>query len=424
MSTPVLEISNLGKKYKRYSRRWHRLLEWLPGKGSYHRANWVLRGICLAANRGEAVGVIGQNGSGKSTLLKILTGTTAASEGSYSIKGSVSALLELGTGFHPDFTGRENVYLNGQIMGFANEEIASMIKDIEAFAEIGDYIDQPLRTYSSGMVVRLAFAAATAARPDIFLVDEALAVGDIYFQHKCFSRIREFKAQGTTLLFVSHDPVAVKTLCDRAVLLEQGLMVKEGMPDEVLNYYNAVIAKKEAGYRIRQSAGEGTRKSTRSGNGAAKIEAARILSRGKPVYSARVGDQVEVVLTIKALAELVNPTVGIKFKDRLGNDLYGTNTYFLEENTGHLLPGEKLQVTFRLPLNFGAGSYSLSVAIHGGATHLEGNYDWWDQAATIQLIRGEEAVFAGSCYIKEVNVEAGKTGTAGEAVGGKEHAAR
>lgn len=393
-------VSNLGKKYKRYSKRFNRLAEWLSGgKLKIHHPNWVLKGISFTVKPGESVGIIGQNGAGKSTLLKILTGTTQPSEGSFTMEGRVSALLELGMGFHPDFTGRQNAFMAGQLAGIGNNEIADLMPSIEAFAEIGDYIDQPLRTYSSGMTVRLAFAVATAVRPDILIVDEALSVGDAYFQHKCFDRIRQFKEQGTTLLFVSHDPGAVKNLCERALLLDQGLLVREGRPDEVLDYYNAVIAKREADYAIQQSRGEGKRVVTRSGDGAARISNVKVYAGNQPVNAVQVGDTVVVCVRVEFFREIHNPTVGIMFKDRLGNEIFGTNTYHLGLNLETCVPGQERQVVFRLPINFGVGHYSLTVAVHDGYSHLQGNYDWWDHVATIQVIPGREVPFVGVCYV-------------------------
>ena len=197
------ELFNLGKAYKRYPSRWARLAEWLrPGAPVRHELLWVLRGLDLRVPQGQALGIIGRNGAGKSTLLKMVTGTSTPTEGSVQMRGRVAALLELGMGFHPDFTGRQNAVIAAQLLGLSEGEIAAALPGIEAFAEIGHYIDEPVRTYSSGMQVRLAFSVATALRPDVLIVDEALAVGDVYFQHKCYGRIREFRAAGTTLLFV------------------------------------------------------------------------------------------------------------------------------------------------------------------------------------------------------------------------------
>src|SRR5262249_700624 len=219
----------------------------------WHEAFWALRGITFAVAAGESVGVIGMNGAGKSTLLKILTGTTRPTGGQVQITGQAAALLELGMGFHPDFSGRQNAMIATQLMGLPVREATGRMAEIEAFAEIGDHLNQPVRTYSTGMVVRLAFSVATVVRPEILIVDETLSVGDVYFQHKCIRRIREFQEAGTTLLFVSHDPTAVKTLCGRALLLDRGQLIQDGSPDSVLDYYNALIAKREASEAILQT---------------------------------------------------------------------------------------------------------------------------------------------------------------------------
>lgn len=224
-----LRVYNLGKVYKRYPNDRARLLEWLYPARPRHQQYWVLRGISFEVAPGEAIGLIGNNGAGKSTLLKMVVGTTQPSEGQVDLGGRVAALLELGMGFHPQFSGRQNAYMSGQILGFSGAQMTKLMPEIEAFAEIGDYLDQPLRTYSSGMQVRLAFSVATAVRPEILIVDEALSVGDAYFQQKSFDRIRQFRDAGTTLLIVSHNPSTVKTLCSRALLLDEGLVVGTGL---------------------------------------------------------------------------------------------------------------------------------------------------------------------------------------------------
>src|SRR5436190_20641545 len=243
----MLTISNLGKAYRRYRHKRDRLVEMVVPRGRpRHELVWVLRNVHFEVGPGECVGIVGQNGAGKSTLLKLVTGTTRPTEGSIVARGRIAAILELGMGFHPEFTGRQNVFIAGQLLGLETAEIAAAMPDIERFAEIGSYFDQPVRVYSSDMQVRLAFSVATAVRPDLLIVDEALSVGDAYFQHKSMARIKAFREQGTTLLFVSHDPGAVKTLCDRAILLDRGVVVRDGRPDDILDYYNAIIAKREA----------------------------------------------------------------------------------------------------------------------------------------------------------------------------------
>ncbi|MBD9408308.1 ABC transporter ATP-binding protein [Acidovorax sp. ACV02] len=233
-------VSNVSKAYKRYPNKWARMFEWITGH-QQHKKAWVLRDINFTIEPGEAVGIVGVNGAGKSTLLKIITGTTQPTDGSVIVEGRVAALLELGMGFHADFTGRQNTYMTGQLLGYSIEEINTLMPQIESFADIGDYIDQPLRMYSSGMQVRLAFAISTATRPDILIVDEALSVGDAAFQRKCFRRIEDYKKSGTTLLFVSHDTETVKKICDRAIFINGGLISKIGRARSVCDAYEKLL---------------------------------------------------------------------------------------------------------------------------------------------------------------------------------------
>ncbi|MFC3771468.1 ABC transporter ATP-binding protein [Paenibacillus sp. GCM10012303] len=399
--TGTISVQNLGKKYKKYKNKAARIIEWITmGKKYKHDETWVLRGLNFEIESGQAVGIVGQNGAGKSTLLKMLTGTAAPTVGHISVSGKVAALLELGMGFHPDFTGRQNVYITGQLMGLNNEEITTLLPEIEAFAEIGQYIDEPLRTYSSGMAVRIAFAAATAIRPDILIVDEALSVGDAYFQQKCFNRIKEFRNEGTTLLFVSHDAAAIKNLCDRAILLDRGTLVKEGKPEEIIDFYNASIAKREAEYQIRQSQGKGTRVTTRSGEGSVKIADVKILSnQNKDICVVQVGDEIDVRVLFESITDISDPTIGILFKDRVGNEIFGTNTYHQGYSIGKVKKNDLNEVSFKIKVNFGLGNYSLTVAIHEGSNHIQKNYDWWDHVKTLQVIAGSENPFVGCCYV-------------------------
>ena len=241
-----IRVSNLGKAYKQYASRWSRLAELLlPFGKKQHQLKWILQDIDFHIEAGEAVGIIGINGAGKSTLLKLITGTTQATTGQVNTSGRVAALLELGMGFHPDFTGRQNALMAGQLAGWGTTEISALMPQIEDFAEIGEYIDQPVRVYSSGMQVRLAFSVATAIRPDILIVDEALAVGDVFFQQKCFDRIRAYCAAGTTLLFVSHAVGTVYSLCNRAILIAGGRIALDSTPRAVIDLYNAQILRQQ-----------------------------------------------------------------------------------------------------------------------------------------------------------------------------------
>jgi lipopolysaccharide transport system ATP-binding protein len=349
---------------------------------------------------GEAVGIIGMNGAGKSTLLKILTGTTQPTEGAVQIEGRVAALLELGLGFHPDFTGRQNAMIAAQLMGLPAREIATLMPKIEAFAEIGQYLDQPLRTYSTGMGVRLAFSVATAARPEILILDETLSVGDAYFGHKCIRRVREFREAGTTLLFVSHDPTAVKTLCDRAILLDAGRLIQDGPPDRVLDYYNALIAKREANHEIMRAEVAGGRMTTRSGTFEARLAEVDLLDgEGRPARAFSVGDEARIRVLVHFTSTVVAPTVGILIRDRVGNDIFGTNTFHMGPIEGSWEPGDEMEVEFHVELNLGAGSYTLTVALCSDSTHLVDNYDWWDKVIAFNVVPGPMPYFIGSASL-------------------------
>ena len=222
----VIEIKGLSKRFRVYDRPLDRLKEWLTPKGmSFHWAYWALRDIDLEVKKGSSLGIIGVNGAGKSTLLKILCGTLSPTFGSVEIKGRIAGLLELGSGFHPEFTGRQNIYLNARLLGLSDADIEKKLQSIVEFAELGDFLDHPLRIYSTGMALRLGFSVAANVDPDILIIDEALAVGDAYFQQKCLKYLKDFRAKGGTLIFVSHDPGAVKLLCDSAVLLHKGRIV-------------------------------------------------------------------------------------------------------------------------------------------------------------------------------------------------------
>ena len=327
-----IQVSGLGKAYKRYPNQWARLKEWIAPTGKpQHQLCWVLQDVDFHLRAGEAVGIVGANGAGKSTLLKLLTGTTRPTAGRISIRGRVAALLELGMGFHPDFTGRQNAIMGGQLLGLAVEEILQLMPVIEAFAEIGEYIDQPVRTYSSGMQMRLAFSVATAWRPDVLIVDEALSVGDSYFQHKSFERIRDFRHAGTTLLIVSHDRYAIQTICDRAILLDGGRMIKEGLPVDVLDYYNAMMAERDHA-TVRQERLNNGRTSTISGTGEAAVADVRLLNTdGEIADTVNVGDMLELQVKVTVTAYVPRLVLGFMIKARLGQAIYGINTHRMDK---------------------------------------------------------------------------------------------
>jgi lipopolysaccharide transport system ATP-binding protein len=396
-----IRVNKLGKAYKQYDNRWSRLAEWIvPGGAPRHRLKWVLQDISFQLAPGEAVGIIGMNGAGKSTLLKMITGTSQPTTGSVTMTGRVAALLELGMGFHPDFTGRQNAYMAGQLIGLGVDEITALMPQIEAFADIGDYLDQPVRVYSSGMQMRLAFSVATARRPDVLIVDEALSVGDAYFQHKSFDRIREFQKLGTTLLIVSHDRAAIQSICDRAILLDRGGIAKQGSPEEVMDYYNAIIAEHEHS-SVEQVATADGRVQTSSGSGEATVTDIVLEDeRGAPLEVVNVGAAVTLRIRVKVKADLPRLVLGYMIKDRLGQQMFGTNTHHMEAPLEGLRAGETIEYRFRFPLNLGPGSYSITTALTSSDTHLADNYEWRDLAFLFIVMNMNRKTFVGTSWLE------------------------
>ncbi len=393
-------VSNLGKAYKQYPTRWSRLGEWLlPLRGPRHKLKWVLTDINFQVSPGEAVGLIGINGAGKSTLLKLITGTTQPTTGSVWMEGRVAALLELGMGFHPDFTGRQNVYMAGQLLGMTVDEISALMPQIEAFADIGDYMDQPVRVYSSGMQMRVAFSVATARRPDILIVDEALSVGDAYFQHKSFDRIRQFRKEGTTLLLVSHDKQAIQSVCDRAILLDGGRLAKQGKPEEIMDYYNAMIAERENETVRLNETGDG-KVQTISGTGEATVSDIALRDElGERVEVVDVGAAVTLEVKVKVKAPIPRMVLGYMIKDRLGQPMYGTNTHLKQLPLEDVAAGEEVTYRFAFPMNLGPGTYSVATAIVSTETHLVNNYEWRDLALVFTVMNMRRPHFEGSAWL-------------------------
>ncbi|PTB98794.1 sugar ABC transporter ATP-binding protein [Marinobacter sp. Z-F4-2] len=395
-----ITVTNLGKAYKKYPTRWARLAEWvLPGNKPRHELTWVLQDINFTVSPGEAVGIVGMNGAGKSTLLKMITGTTMPTTGSVEITGRVAALLELGMGFHPDFTGRQNAYMAGQLLGMTVEDIDRLMPEIEAFAEIGEYIDQPVRMYSSGMQMRLAFSVATAQRPDVLIVDEALSVGDAYFQHKSFDRIRKYRDQGTTLLLVSHDKGSVQAICDRAILLNSGKLAMEGDPESVMDFYNAMLADRE-NHRVEQKVQEDGKVQTISGTGDVSVTSTELLNRDdQPIEIGAVGEPVTLRISAKCAKNVDDLVVGYMIKDRLGQPVFGTNTFHYRQVLHDLKKGQEVKVEFSFNLNVGEGSYAVSIALHGDDTHLARNYEWCDRALVFSVVNTSEKPFVGVAWM-------------------------
>lgn len=395
-----IRVTGLGKAYKQYPTRWSRLAEWLiPFSPMRHRQHWVLQDVNFEIAPGEAVGIVGVNGAGKSTLLKMITGTTQPTCGLIQLEGRVAALLELGMGFHPDFTGRQNAVMAGQLLGMQVEDIEALMPDIERFAEIGEAIDHPVRTYSSGMQMRLAFSVATARRPDILIVDEALSVGDAYFQHKSFDRIRSFRKAGTTLLIVSHDRSAIQSICDSAILLEGGHMVMHDKPEAVMDYYNALLAERE-GQTVRQELLDGGQVRTVSGTGEAGILSVRLLDeRERSIDAAEVGQPVTLEVEVEIRQDIERLVLGFMIKDRLGQAMYGINTHRQNQALEDLRAGERITYRFAFVMGLGKGNYSVALSLSRLDSHLDRNFEWRDYGLVFHVINNRQEDFVGCSWL-------------------------
>jgi lipopolysaccharide transport system ATP-binding protein len=399
----TITVSNLGKAYKQYPTRLSRLTEWVsPWSKPRHKLHWVLQNINFTVQPGEAVGIIGINGAGKSTLLKMITGTTQPTNGTVHIAGRVAALLELGMGFHPDFTGRQNAVMAGQLLGYSVADIECLMPEIEAFAEIGAYINQPVRVYSSGMQMRLAFSVATACRPDVLIVDEALSVGDTYFQHKSFERIREFRKQGTTLLIVSHDKGAIQSICDRAILLNAGRVALEGEPETVMDYYNALLADHQ-NQTVQQLICDDGKVQTVSGTGEVKVISVKLLNQaGLPLEIVDVGQLVRLQVMVRANKFIDRLVLGYGIKDRLGQVIFGTNTDLKKQPLYNVKADEEYLFDIKFFANLGVGTYSVQTALVSTDTHLVHNYEWRDLALVFNVINVDKHQFVGASWMDPI----------------------
>jgi lipopolysaccharide transport system ATP-binding protein len=398
----VAVIDAVGKCYATYKSHLQRFARWFGVPVRARSEHWAVRDVSFELRRGECVAIIGQNGAGKSTLLKMITGTVRPTEGATRMSGRVNALLELGLGFNPEFTGRENVRIAGGLMGLSSARITELMPQIEAFAEIGEFMDQPLRVYSSGMQARLAFSLATAERPDLLIVDEILSVGDSYFSHKSFDRIRSFRDQGTSILFVTHGMADVRTLCDRVILLDRGRVLKDGAPDEVVDYYNALIAAKEAAkLSVEQRRQRGGWLHTRSGSGAARIAGVTLTdaASGEDVALARVGQRLRLRASIECRIALPRLVVGFMLRDRLGHVIWGTNTWHTQQALQDLKIGQRVQVELEFENTLGPGSYAFSMALHSSDSHVDANYEWQDNLLAFDVVNADRPQFIGSSWI-------------------------
>ncbi len=373
-------VENVSKLYRLYRRPADRLRELLPGSRTLHSDFWALRDISFHVEAGETLSLVGPNGCGKSTLLQIVAGILQPTEGSVKTSGRIAALLELGAGFNPEFSGHENVYLNGEIMGLSRAQIERAMPSIEQFAEIGEFMERPVKEYSSGMYVRLAFSTAIHVDPEILIVDEALAVGDAVFANRCVRKFQELRERKITVLFVSHDLGLVKQLSDRAILLLHGRIEAQGAPKDVINRYIGLVLEKQPAERKE----ERLRSSFRHGDGASEIASVEILNaRGETAESIASGEPVTVRVRSRFHQAVSDPMVGILIRTRIGMDVYGTNTRIEHAPLGDFQSGDELEVDFRIECWLTPQSYTLTVATQNadGSSH-----DWLDDAIAFDVV--------------------------------------
>ncbi|PHS58173.1 MAG: ABC transporter ATP-binding protein [Sulfurimonas sp.] len=391
----ILEVKNITKIYKIYKNNFDRLKE-IFLKKDYHKEFTSNKDISFDLYEGETLGIIGVNGAGKSTILKLIAGVISQTSGEIIRHGRVTALLELGTGFNNEQNGRDNIYLNGTLIGMSNKEIDENLKNIIEFSELGDYINEPIRTYSSGMQMRLAFSIAIFSNPKVLIVDEALSVGDAHFSAKCSKALKSRKEKNMSIIYVSHDLNSLKLLCDRAILLHKGEVVITDTPENVINNYNFLIAKlndDESNIKIDMD------KKNSFGTFEVEIKSVNIKKDGNIVKDIQTGDIVDIEIELDAKIDVSNATIGMHIRDKFAQDIYGTNTFYkkqvmkLEANNTYLC-------TYTMPFNIGVGKYSLGLAIHTGDWHTEQCYHWLDNALNFTISASRDDFFIGLCRLE------------------------
>ena len=442
----AIRVTNVTKVYKMYEKPIDRLKESLhPRHKEYHKKFYALNNISFNVGKGETVGIIGTNGSGKSTILKIITGVLSPTDGSVEVEGTISALLELGAGFNSDYTGIENIYMNGTMMGFSRKEMDGKLQDILDFADIGDFVYQPVKTYSSGMFVRLAFALAINVEPEILIVDEALSVGDVFFQSKCYRRMEEIREKGTTILMVTHDMGSIIKYCDRVVLLNKGNFVAQGEPGHMVDLYKKILAnqmdsleeeleemndfsgEREQGHQKDKAHGhtEGLMKErltinanrTEYGDGRAEIYDLGLFDqRGNLTNLLLKGENFTIKEKIRFNARLESPIFTYTIKDKKGTDLSGTNTMYEGADIRPVGPGDEYEVSFTQKMTLQGGEYLLSMSCTGFEMGEHVVYHRLYDVANITVISNKNTV---GVYDMESAVEAKRIpGQQGEKSGG------
>jgi len=394
----MIKVSNIYKQFKLYDKPSDRLKEIIFQRfldRKFHHIYEALKGISFEVKEGETLGILGKNGAGKSTLLKIITGVLLPNSGSYKIDGKITGLLELGTGFDNELSGMQNITGNGLLIGMTKTEILQQRQAIIDFSELGDFIEEPIRTYSSGMVMRLAFSIAMHAHPKCFVIDEALSVGDAHFQQKCMRHIRQFRQKGGSIIFVSHDLNAVKMICDKALVLDQGRVVAQGTPEEAVNHYNRLMSDLDEQEKLlpRQTVAQ-----QNYGNQKAKIIKAKLWGEQSNTSIVSCGEKTFLSIDFLAQENISDMSVGIMIRDRFGQDIFGTNTNLM----GKKLDIEKVhsyQSVFTLPMEIAPGKYSITIALHSKDTHIENCYHWIDNMISFEVAGIIGHQFAGICRL-------------------------
>ena len=393
----ILQVKNITKIYKVYKNNLDRLKE-IFTKKIYHKEFVSNDNISFDLYEGETLGIIGLNGAGKSTILKIIAGVTDPTSGTLKKKGRVTALLELGTGFNKHQSGYDNIFLNGTLIGMTQKQCKQKADEIIAFSELGEYINEPVKSYSSGMKMRLAFSIAIHSDPQILIVDEALSVGDAHFSAKCTTALKKRKKNKMSIIYVSHDLNSLKLLCDRLIMLNKGKVVEQGTPEQVINKYNFLIAKlndsKEA-IKINQT--------KNSSFGTFEVEITKVDIKGKysNTNTLASGENATLSIYLTSKIDIKNLTIGIIIRDKFSQDIFGTNTYH------HKIPvkleaNKRYICDFIMPLNIGNGNYTISSAIHTGETHLDYCLHWLDNATTFDVIGTTKDMFIGLCYLEPI----------------------
>ncbi|TVX97076.1 ABC transporter ATP-binding protein [Cohnella terricola] len=413
----VIEVKNLSKRYKIYKSPYHRLMEWASlGKLKRHDEFWALKDISFELKKGQCLGIIGVNGAGKSTLLKILSGAIWPSSGLFRVNGKMVSLLELGTGFHPELSGIDNIMNSGKLLGFSNEYLTGKIDAIVEFSELGDFIHQPVKNYSSGMYVRLAFSMYANLEPDIYVVDEALSVGDIFFQQKCFNFLNTLMDNGTSIILVTHDMQTVLQFCDNVILLKDGKSYMEGHPVEMVNLYytlhniqedntdvallessqEEVSVPLEATLNISGAAG------MQRGNGKVEILGVALLDHsGKMTTSAQTGEMMKLVIYAESKEDVADLTFAYQFTDRFNTVVFGQNSYMVTKRKISAKQGEVFQAIFEIEMSLYQGLYTLAIGASDCQTEV-GNeiYTWIEGCLTLEIVKPEWRTFHGVAYMK------------------------